>query len=116
MLIARYDAPATRPMHHSDALGAPLLHDGERFGADVIEFPPGGKVAMHSHPGAHCLFCTAGAGWVITDHPRRITVGDCYLIRSGEPHAVEASKRGLRLIVVGNDHRPVDSAERLDLC
>lgn len=115
--VKRFDAKAKLPMHESDAMGLPLLNDGCRFGADLIEFPPHGKVPMHTHPGAHCLFCIAGSGQVTVGRcvPDTITVGDCYLIQSGEPHEVSAGGSGLRLIVVGNDHRPVDSKERLDV-
>lgn len=115
MLTARFDRPATESMHASDARGLRLLRDG-KFGADVIDFPPGGKVAMHTHPGSHILFCIGGSGHVITRAVTRITVGDCYLIESGEPHEVQAGAHGLRLIVVGNDYRDVASAERLKLC
>jgi len=115
--ISRFDQRATMPMHLSNAKGLPLLHNGDRFGADVIEFPPHGKVPMHTHPGDHVLFCLGGSGYVTIDRdaPDAITVGDCYLIHSMEPHAVEAGEYGLRLIVVGNDHRPVNSQERLNV-
>lgn len=114
--VSRFDRPATAAMHGSDAKGLPLLHDGNRFGADVIEFPPHGKVPDHTHTGAHFLFCIGGSGWVfVNNRPHQISVGDCYLIQSEEEHSVEAGRNGLRMIVVGNDHRPVDSAERLDV-
>lgn len=115
--IARFDRQATLQMHESDAKGLPLLHNGDKFGADVIDFPPLGKVPMHTHPGDHVLFCVGGSGWVTIDRsvPDAVTCGDCYLIHSMEPHAVAAGEHGLRLIVVGNNHRPVDSKERLDV-
>jgi len=115
--LNRFDQRATLPMHQSDAKGLPLLHNGEDFGADLIDFPPGGKVAMHTHPGDHVLFCIGGSGFVSIDRdvPHKITVGDCYLIHSEEPHAIEAGAKGLRLLVVGNQHRPVESEERLDV-
>lgn len=114
--VVRFDQPATLPMHASDAKGLPLLYDGGCFGADVIHFPPNGKVPMHTHPGAHCLFCVGGSGYVHVDRMSyHLTVGDCYLIRDNEPHAVEATCDGLRLIVVGNNHRPVNSKERLNV-
>lgn len=115
--IAKFTAAAELPMHESDAKGLPLLHNGDSFGADVIEFPPMGMVPMHTHPGDHVLFCVAGSGYVTIgiSAPDAISQGDCYLIRSMEPHAVSAGQHGLRLIVVGNNHRPVDSKERLDV-
>lgn len=113
-MIARFDIKPTKSMHLSDAKGSSLLHDGVCFGADIIEFPPNGKVEEHTHPGAHCLFCIGGGGFVFdAGHPHKITVGDCYMIKGGQSHAVHAGGFGLKLIVVGNDHRHVESEDRL---
>jgi quercetin dioxygenase-like cupin family protein len=114
--IANFFHKPTEPMHLSDAKGMALVHNGEKFGADVIDFPPFGEVPMHTHPGDHILLCVGGSGCVTVKadkHP--VTLGTCYLIRSMEPHAVQAFDRGLTLVVVGNDHRPVNSVERLDV-
>lgn len=108
------NALADLPMTRSDAKGVALLHDGERFGADIIEFPPVGEIGTHKHPGAHMLFVLAGSGTVIRDGATRpLSPGDCYLVASDQPHSVHAGEDGLRLLVVGNDHRSVDSEERL---
>lgn len=115
---ARFDCGREgRAMHLSDAKGYPLLHDGDLFGADIIEFPPNGSIGMHTHPGAHFLFCLSGSG-VVNRDGQEITLkpGVCYLIPTMIPHSVCASENGLRLLVVGNNHRPVDSSERMSPC
>lgn len=107
-------AEASVEMHMSDARGIPLLHDGDRFGADIIEFPPHGRVEEHTHPGAHMLFVLSGSGQVVRRGvPTSLASGKCYLVASEEPHSVAAGPHGLRLLVVGNDHRHVGSRERL---
>lgn len=105
------------PMHKSDAVGRQLLHDDGKFGADLIEFPPFGSVPLHTHPGAHMLFCLAGSGLVIREEKSlRLSPGICYFVAAGQPHEVLAESAGLRLLVVGDDVRPVCSKDRLDLC
>lgn len=101
-------------MVNSDATGGPLVAcDG--FGADVIRFGPAETVANHTHVGAHILFVIKGSGWVEyegTNH--ELEAGMCYLIPSMANHAIKA-KDELVLIAVGNDHREVGCAERLEL-
>lgn len=118
MLIAtRFDArpgPLAVPMAHSDATARHLLAHG-LFGSDLIRFPAGGRVPEHTHPGAHQLFVLSGEGWVEYEgvaHP--LFPGVCYLIPGGARHAVRAATE-LTLIAVGDDWRPPDSDERLDL-
>lgn len=101
-------------MAHSDALGARLLKSGQ-FGADLIRFPPGGRVGMHTHPGQHILIVTGGTGWVtVYDERHRLEAGICYLIPGNAPHAIDADTE-LSIISVADDHRDVSSEERLDV-
>lgn len=115
---ARFDdMNGAKQMHNSDAKGKPLLYDGGKFGGDIIEFPPDGRVEMHTHPGAHMLFAIRGNGQVVRgDETTDLEYGCCYLVESMEPHAVYAGKLGLTLLVVGDDVRHVWSADRLDMC
>lgn len=99
-------------MRNSDGTGLPLLKDG-KFGADVIRFAPGKGVMNHTHEGAHILIVTKGNGFVEyngIDHP--LEPGVCYLIPGNVDHAIKAETE-LVIIAVGNDHRPVDSVERM---
>lgn len=99
-------------MMNSDGTGLPLLKDG-KFGADIIRFGPGKGVMNHTHEGAHILIVVKGEGIVEyngIDH--MLKPGTCYLIPSMVDHAIKA-KTELILIAVGNDHRPVDSIERM---
>lgn len=115
---ARFDQPAGPlpvRMASSDATAMPLVKDGA-FGADVIRFPAGGRVADHTHPGGHILFALSGDGWVDYDGvPHRITPGFCYSIPGGVRHGIRADTE-LTLIAVADDHRDAGADARLDLC
>jgi quercetin dioxygenase-like cupin family protein len=116
--LQRWDTEATVPMHQSNALGARLLKSG-RFGADLIKFPPGGRVGTHTHPGQHILIVVSGDGWVTVcfdDYRGRypLQTGVCYLIPGNVPHAIDAETE-LAIISVADDHRDVEAKERLDL-
>ncbi len=115
MKESRFDVTPTEQMHASDALGAALIRDGS-FGADLIVFPPNGSVPTHTHPGRHILFCVGGRGTVTRSGCSLvIDSGQSYLVGANEPHAINASVFGLRLLVVGDDVRPISSAERLNV-
>lgn len=112
--LARWDVEPSEKMAHSDALGARLVKDGA-FGADLIKFPRGGRVGMHTHPGAHILIVMSGFGWVTVSGERHwLRAGVCYLIPSNEPHAIDADT-DLSILSIANDHRDVASSERLDV-
>ena len=115
---ARFDAPAgvlEIKMVDSDATAKPLLKHG-CFGADIIRFPPNGKIADHIHPGSHMLFVLSGFGWVDYEGvPTRLKPGVCYLIPAGIRHGIRATTE-LTLLAVGDDHREAGAAERLTLC
>lgn len=107
-------------MKHSDATATPLLRDEsimQAFGADIIRFPPGGRVGLHTHPGAHALFVLRGNGFVAYyDEKYDLKPGLCYLIPSHVPHAIDAAKdEELVLIAIGNDHQLADSEARLEI-
>lgn len=104
-------------MHDSDARGRNLLKLG-LFAADLIRFPPGGKVDLHVHPGNHMLFCVDGHGRVqYRDEFHKLTPGVCYLIEGSTPRAVFADPDSqLTLIAIADDHRDVSSEDRLELC
>lgn len=114
-------------MQHSDGTALPLVLDDStpnKFGADIIRFPAGKGVGLHTHIGAHILMVTKGTGILIYTtrhgldgiaHERHdMFPGMIYLVPSNVPHAIEATTE-LVLIAVGNDHRPADSSERLDI-
>ena len=104
-------------MCNSDATGMCLLKQGP-FAADLIRFPAGGKVDLHTHPGNHMLFCVDGRGTVqYGDQFYELSPGVCYLIEGQTPHAVFASNDSqLTLIAIADDHREVSSEARLDMC
>lgn len=99
-------------MCNSDGTGLPLLKDGQ-FGADIIRFAPGKGVMNHTHEGAHILIVIKGTGLVECNGVNYLLEpGVCYLIPSYVDHAIKAETE-LMMIAVGNDHRPVDSQERM---
>lgn len=105
-------------MHHSDGTALPLVLDNStsnKFGADIIRFAPGKGVGLHKHIGAHILMVTKGTG-VLTYNQEihDMFPGMIYLVPSNVPHAIKATTE-LVLVAVGNDHRPADSPERLDI-
>ena len=104
-------------MHLSDASGKNLLKQGP-FAADLIRFPPGGKVELHTHPGNHMLFCIDGKGLVqYGDQFHELHPGVCYLIEGMVPHAVFADDSSqLTLIAIADEHYDVSSSSRLDMC
>jgi len=119
----RCDYPGDLPlkMANSDATALHLLSNGN-LGSDIIRFPGGGGVPLHTHPGAHILFVLSGSGVLEAARPGSgrtdlyaLFPGRCYLVDGELPHALEAHKDGMTLLVVGADHYPADSRERLEL-
>ncbi|MDD3040661.1 cupin domain-containing protein [Bacteroides sp.] len=100
-------------MCNSDGTGSPLVKI-DKFGADVIRFPAGQGVMNHTHEGAHILFAIKGTGFVEYDGvDYALEPGVCYLVPSMVDHAIKATTE-LILIAVGNDHRALDSVERME--
>lgn len=101
-------------MCSSDGTGSPLVKI-DTFGADVIRFDAGKGVTNHTHEGAHILFVIKGSGFVEYDGvDHALEPGVCYLVPSMVDHAIKATTE-LVLIAVGNDHRALDSQDRLEL-
>ncbi len=101
-------------MKHSDGTGLPLV-TYENFGADIVRFPAGKGVGTHTHIGAHILIVLNGEGFVEyegVDHP--LLPGIVYMIPGNIKHAIKATTE-LILIAVGNDHKPLESEERLQV-
>ena len=99
-------------MCNSDGTGSPLF-SFNGFGADVIRFAASKGVGNHVHEGDHILFVLKGFGFVEyngVDHP--LYPGLSYLIPGEVNHAIKAND-DLVLIAVGNNHRPLDSQERM---
>ena len=99
-------------MGDTDGTGIPLVKNNS-FGADVIRVPAGKGLPNHTHIGDHILFVIKGSGYVEyngTLHP--IYPGLSYLIPGEVDHAIKA-KEDLVLIVVGNNHKALDSKERM---
>ena len=105
-------------MHESDGTALSLVLDdttAKKFGADVVRFAPGTGVRLHKHVGAHVLMVTKGTGILTYENEKyEMFPGMIYLVPSNVPHAISATTE-LVLVAVGNDHRPADSAERLDI-
>ena len=114
-------------MKHSDGTARPLVVDDSainKFGADIVRFEAGKGVGLHTHVGAHILLVTKGTG-ILTygckhgldgpaEEQHEMFPGMIYLIPSNMPHAIKAITE-LVLVAVGNDHKPADSEERLDV-
>ena len=101
-------------MCNSDGTGSSLLCY-KNFGADVIRFDAGKGVKNHIHAGDHILFVIKGEGFVEyhgKDSP--LYPGLCYLVPGNVDHAIKATTE-LILIAVGNNHRLLDSKERMEL-
>lgn len=99
-------------MCHSDGTGQPLFsYNG--FGADIIRFAAHEGVKNHTHEGDHILFVIKGHGFVeYNGIEYAMQPGLCYLIEGEIDHAIKATT-DLVLIVVGNNHHPLDSEQRL---
>lgn len=114
--IAKWDVTGELPakMAASEGRGLALVKRGA-FGADLIRFAPGTGVGEHTHPGDHVLIVTAGTGWVDYDgEPYRLEPGTIYLVPGAVRHAIRAETE-LSIVSVANDHRDVDSPERLSV-
>ncbi|WP_067463694.1 condensation domain-containing protein [Actinomadura macra] len=84
-------------------------------GADVIRLPGRAGFAPHTHPGHHVLAVLAGIGTITYGgQVHRTEAGQIYLVEGEVPHAVGAISDHL-ILAVGAPHKPVDSAERMDL-
>ena len=104
--------PHVIAMCNSDGTGTPLVKHG-LFGADVIRFGPNEGVMSHTHAGDHILFVIKGCGFVEYDGVDHVLEpGVCYLVPGTVDHAIKATSE-LVLIAVGNDHRPLDSDDRM---
>ena len=100
------------PMKNSAGTGMPLVRYGS-FGADVIRFQAGEGVQNHVHEGDHILFVLLGRGiLVFAGEEYALYPGLCYLVPGAVEHAIRASEN-LVLIAVANQHRPLDSFERM---
>jgi len=108
--------PQPIAMHASDATARELVATPSgTFGADLLRFPPGGAVPMHTHVGDHILLVISGTGYVSTPDSRvRLGPGVIYLVPSNLPHEITADSE-LVLIAIGNDRRAPASPERLQL-
>lgn len=99
-------------MCNSDGTGMPLLKYKD-FGADIIRFAAEEGVMNHTHEGEHILFVIKGYGLVeYNGVDYELKPGICYLIPGHVDHAIKATTE-LVLIAVGNNHRPLDSEERM---
>jgi quercetin dioxygenase-like cupin family protein len=111
--------PFSIQMAKSQGTARELLPIEDGMGADEIHFKAGEGVEKHIHPGSHILIVMSGHGELdYFDETIELKAGMIYRIRSLEPHAVRASedsKRGMSLLVIGNDHRPADSSDRLEI-
>mgnify|MGYP003335621286 CR=1 FL=1 len=103
------------PMFGSQALGLSLVkNDG--FAADMLRFNADQKTSLHTHPGNHILFVVEGDGWLVFDDDRHdLTKGTCYFVPGSTPHQVIAGSNGMFLLSIADNHRPVDSPERLEI-
>jgi mannose-6-phosphate isomerase-like protein (cupin superfamily) len=99
-------------MYNSDGTGSPLLALNG-FGADVIRFAAGKGVMNHTHIGDHILFVIKGRGIVEYNGVEYdLYPGICYLVPGSVNHAIRAIQN-LVLIAVGNNHKPLESEERM---
>lgn len=116
--LISYEGMLPIQMKNSDGSALPLLVDDSsenKFGADIIRFEAGKGVGLHTHEGAHILMVTKGKGTLVYNEERHpMFEGMVYLVPSNIPHAIEAETE-LVLIAVGNDHKPADSKERLEI-
>ena len=104
--------PLPTAMSQSDATALRLVKQ-EAFGADLIRFPPGGRVPDHTHVGDHILYVLSGRGWVDYDgQPWPLEAGTLYLIPSMVRHGIRAETE-LTLLAVANVHRDAASEDRL---
>jgi quercetin dioxygenase-like cupin family protein len=102
-------------MFGSQGLGKPLVQSG-KFAADFLSFDGYQETSLHTHPGDHILIIYAGCGTLIFDgEPFELMPGTCYFVPGSVPHKIKANCLGLSLYSISNDHRPVNSANRLDL-
>jgi quercetin dioxygenase-like cupin family protein len=58
-----------------------------------VEFDPGAKLGLHTHPGDEIGYALTGQMTLsIQGHPERILKpGDSYVVKAGTPHAVQNS-------------------------
>jgi quercetin dioxygenase-like cupin family protein len=101
------------PMVGSGASGLPLVKHNN-FAADILHFQPNTQTVLHTHPGNHILFVADGSGWLLfDDNLHTLSPGDCYFVPGDTPHQVGTNETTLYLLSIADDHRPVDSPERL---
>ncbi len=116
--IISFEGKQPIQMKHSDGTALPLLVDDSKtnkFGADIIRFAPGEGVGLHKHIGAHILMVTKGSGILVYEDERHsMFEGMIYLVPSNIAHAIEATTE-IVLVAIGNDYRPANSEERLNI-
>lgn len=102
-------------MYGSRGLGMPLVKNGH-FGADILSFAPKTSTDLHTHPGDHILFVVEGSGFLVFDGESfDLAQWDCYFVPGAVPHKVGAMETPLMLLSIANDHRPVNSSERMKI-
>lgn len=104
-------------MSQSDATAKELVvSECGRFGADLIQFPAGGKVPLHSHSGSHILIVIGGNGrLLLNEESASLRPGVVYLVPESVEHEIQAGASGLSLVSVGNFRFPPGSIDRLTL-
>jgi quercetin dioxygenase-like cupin family protein len=104
-------------MYASDATARELVASVDGlFGADLLSFPAGGSVPMHTHLGSHILIIVGGEGQLITpDTETHLSPGIVYFVPEGVSHEIVA-ETALSLISVGDKRRPPSSPDRLAVC
>ena len=103
------------PMVGSQAQGMSLVKDNN-FAADMLKFDPHEKTSLHTHPGNHILFIVQGYGYLLFDgNTYNLTIGTCYFVPGNISHQVIADDDGLFLLSISDNHKTVDSPERLEV-
>jgi quercetin dioxygenase-like cupin family protein len=94
-----------------------LLDSGEPIGVDSICMQPGTAFELHTHPGAHILVVTGGAGSISVDGVEHaIREGDTVFVPADYAHGVRAdATTGVLFLAFGFPHRAVSAPDRMRL-
>ena len=92
-----------------------------RLSAHKIWVPANTEYPTHQHPSPHIIFLLEGGGWVkyaegTKDvHSFVINAGDVFHVPENMPHQVGADARGIVMIAVSVDSKPLTDPKRMEI-
>lgn len=91
-----------------------------RLSAHKIWVPPNTEYPPHQHPSPHIILLLEGGGWMKYGEGKEeihslINAGDVFHVPENMPHQVSADSRGIVMIAVSVDSKPLTDPKRMEV-